>query len=347
MKTMTYEPDEILTIFHMNHSGLIKSMRDSDHNTSDHLNPYHMEGDVWSHTMSVFTAAVSKNAPVEVLLAALLHDVGKPQAREIKFSAERGFFSRFSGHEGLSFYIAIDVLQSFPRLTAEQVSTILELIASHSHLFDINQKESPEQMYAGRQEFYDMLVMLVECDTQGRVSRADCRVKSLSALETLKTVKVNEFELLERPTMILMVGPPGSGKSSFTEHAGENYTVVSRDDIVMELGAKDSYNESWSACDQKLVDQTFTKRLNDAVISGNNIVVDKCHMSKKSRREAVAAAKSKGYNVKCIVMATSINILLNRNEHRNKKIKPDVILAMMKSFYFPTAVETDFVVVVF
>ena len=341
-----YTPTEILEIFYNKHSDLVKEMRDSDHNCNGRMNPYHMEGDVWTHTMSVFSHAISNNAPMEVLFSALLHDIGKPRAREVKFDARRGWFTRFMGHEGLSFYMAITVLKSYPKLDIQHRSDILELIASHSHLFDISKKESPEQMYAGRQDFYDMLVQMVECDTLGRVSQHQNNSKSSDVIENLKSVKVaqvNPSALERNPTMVLMVGPPGSGKSSY--HSGY-IKSISRDDIVMELGGKDSYNECWNSVDQKAVDTEFRKRVTELAGNGETFVVDRCHMSKKSRRDVIAIAKAKGFNTKCAVLLTEIERVLEQNENRDKTIKPDVILGMMKAFYFPTRCEVSYTVMV-
>ena len=338
-----YTATEILEIFYNKHGDLVKEMQDSDHNCNGRLNPYHMEGDVWTHTMSVFSHAISKNVPMEVLFSALLHDIGKPRTREVKFDAKRGWFTRFTGHEGLSFYMAITVLKSYPKLDTQQRATILELIASHSHLFDISKKESPERMYAGRQEFYDMLVQMVECDTLGRVSQHQNNVKSSDVIEKLKSVKVNEFEMPGlAPTMCLLVGPPGSGKSRFPGIE----TSVSRDDVVMELGGKDSYNECWRSVDQKAVDTEFRKRVQALASEGKSFIVDRCHMSKKSRRDVLAIAKDKGYNTKCVVLLTEIERVLKQNENRDKTIKPDVILGMIRAFHYPTRCEVNDVVLV-
>ena len=332
-------PDEILEIFYRTQGSLIKEMRDSDHN-SNNLNPYHMEGDVWTHTMAVFTYAVSQNFPMEVQIAALLHDVGKPASKEFKYSGSRGQYCRFTGHEGLSFYMCIDILEHY-QLSKEQKHIILELVASHSHLYNLNKKESIEQMYRGRDDFYEMLTQLVEADTLGRISTAETRNKSEKHLRELKDIIVDDYESVShKGTLTLMIGPPCSGKSTLVGELG--IKCISRDSCVMSLGASVNYNDNWNKVDQKEVDKLFLEQVNTTLKEGIDVVIDKTHMSKKSRKQIIDLARKSNYKIKVIIVLTSLRTIFERNENRkDKHIKPDIILNMIKSFYFPTLHECD------
>ena len=82
---------DMLSRFMRGHPELVFAMEEADHNHSClELNPYHMEGSVWTHTMMVFNNAIKKEYPTEVCLAALFHDIGKGFTREVKWSEKYG-----------------------------------------------------------------------------------------------------------------------------------------------------------------------------------------------------------------------------------------------------------------
>ena len=65
-------------------------------------NDYHLESDTWSHTMMVFSHSLNDNVKIELQVAALLHDIGKPLSKSIEDN--RTFYR---GHEGISTYLAL------------------------------------------------------------------------------------------------------------------------------------------------------------------------------------------------------------------------------------------------
>ena len=72
--------------------------------------------------------------------------------------------------------------------------------------------------------------------------------------------------------IIVMVGTPLSGKSTYVKNNYPHYKLISRDDIVMELGNSDNYNDAWLNVDQKLVDKIYNERLNTLLSNNENIV---------------------------------------------------------------------------
>ena len=74
--------DELVNWFQIEYTELCTEMKTSDHATSpNEPNPYHLEGTVWAHTMIVCQEA--RNDHKIVKIAALLHDIGKPLARDV------------------------------------------------------------------------------------------------------------------------------------------------------------------------------------------------------------------------------------------------------------------------
>ena len=78
------------------------------HNFDDHdTNPYHIEGDCWSHTMMVCKIAELKGYDKVVQVSALLHDIGKLQSRRVN---PHNNHIQFFGHEALSANMATSLV---------------------------------------------------------------------------------------------------------------------------------------------------------------------------------------------------------------------------------------------
>jgi len=218
---------EVLEWFSLNFPDLVREMRDSHHNFSDEdVNPYHAENCVWSHTMLVF-----KNSDFfspenhAVKWSSLLHDVGKPGARESVTDKKK---TRFIGHEGLSAFMAIDVMNK-AGFTPVQAELVFKLVAGHSELFDflrsggINEKKIMDRFVYNASLLED-LVEQVRADSLGRFHSGDTReqmeqVKKLPELfqpiyeKMVGIVQLDDKE--DHPRLTLLVGPPCSGKSSY------------------------------------------------------------------------------------------------------------------------------------
>jgi len=340
---------KILEAFYHNFPDLIREMKNSNHHyDNENLNPYHLEGDVWTHTMMVYSQAVQSNACIEVLLAALLHDIGKPRARRVKDETKR---CQFFGHEGLSFYKAIDVLNhpcyEFLGLLPGTKISILKLVALHSELFNWkNSGDNKDARFRNDQSFLNLLAEVVENDYRGRLS-----LDPLHPNQTWKHIITSDFlDIKQKPqddqkTITLLIGAPCSGKSTYYNSYKMQGTRISRDDIVLELGAQNTYNECWDVVDQQEVDHNLMVRYQTALRSGEDIIIDMTNMSKKSRRKWLndSKLKKRGYQKKAIVFCTGEQVIIERalNQRNTKNIPVKVIENMMKRFGFPMYDEFD------
>ena len=130
-------------------------------------NPYHVEGDCWSHTMMVCKVAELKGYEKVVQVSALLHDLGKPSSRKIN---PLNNHVQFFGHEEKSALLARPLLEELVKrgeITKEESLEIEELILLHGTLYKLSHKEIVEK-FRGREELFRHLVELVECDGLGR-----------------------------------------------------------------------------------------------------------------------------------------------------------------------------------
>jgi len=94
---------------------------------------FHPEGDVFVHTR-LMLSLLAPEASLTLVLAVLLHDLGKPSTRAID---ETGRI-RFNGHEGVSTEMGLRLLQRL-RFPNEVIDTVLPAVRLHMSFKDVPQ----------------------------------------------------------------------------------------------------------------------------------------------------------------------------------------------------------------
>jgi len=354
MKNMT----ELISWFQMEYPYLVQDMRNATHHLTTNdcldneldyseprckpqsLNPYHLEGSVFCHTMMVCKQA--ENAFYEVQIAALLHDIGKPSTRKI--NAKNGNVS-FYNHDAVSAFMALEILNRPElELREEQKVLIFNMIALHTQIY----KLSVEQLYnMGDIYLVHHLIELGKADHAGRFyTEGDAVIPDISEIKPISGVSSTVRGSFDKEKeVIVLCGLPGSGKSTWVRNEmrkDENFGdyVISRDYHVENNGTTHDYNKSWQEVDHKFIDklvQTDFKLAKEC----DSVIVDMTHMSKKSRRKSLSHFGS-DYKKKCVVFLPDLPKLFLQNEQRDGKvIDKSVIERMMRSFYPPTYEEFD------
>lgn len=149
---------------------------------------------------------------------------------------------------------------------------------------------------------------------------------------------------LRTPYVILLVGPPLSGKSTFIKDKITDATIISRDQIILDLGG-DNYNLAFNSVNQRQVDRIFTQKLEDAVDNKENVVIDMTHMTPKRRMHNLSFFTDDYYKVAIIFPILDEAEYIRRNkirsEKENKSIGMDIINNMISS-YRPISKEEGF-----
>jgi len=296
---------------------------------------YHLEGDAWSHSMMVLSVASEDFKSI-----ALCHDLGKPLAKTFVDGK-----IRYSGHEGLSTILASDYL------TEDE----LYCVNYHGILWQKSPKQI-RQMYSTKQgqKVLEAVVKFSEFDKKGNVSFDETNSKKTKSMEEVQEVlkeileaKYRDVEQTNRPTMYIMVGLPGSGKSTYIENNLKGIKVVSRDNALMEygksVGKTGTYSEVWASltdADQKEVDKKLQKDLSDAKRGSDDFIVDMTNLSWKSRKKQMNGLKN--HRVEMIVFTTSLDTVVLRNAQRvGKTIPTKVLTDMAKRFEMPLYGENE------
>lgn len=142
---------------------------------------------------------------------------------------------------------------------------------------------------------------------------------------------------------MMLIGPTLSGKSTYIRNNYPNTTVISRDEIVMEVFGSRDYNLAFKEVDQKEVDRVLALRLKEANELKANVIIDMTNMVVK-RRMATLKNFDESFSRVAVVFPilsdeeyTKRNI--DRNAKENKWIPPFVIKSMVDSYQEPTLEE--------
>jgi len=142
----------------------------------------------------------------------------------------------------------------------------------------------------------------------------------------------------EKSKVILLVGPPLSGKDTFLKSQDiSDFTVISRDDILMSLHDNSSYSEAFDKIDQKEVDRLLNKKIQDSISKKENVIINMTNLSPKSRNKHLCKfANTDYYKIAIVFPKLDLTDYINRNEGRsiseNKFIPLPVIKNMLDNW---------------
>jgi predicted kinase len=132
------------------------------------------------------------------------------------------------------------------------------------------------------------------------------------------------------PIFIMVVGLPGSGKSTYIDKFYADYCVHSSDAIREELSG-DVNNQDIN----KQVFDTLHKRVKADLTAGKNVVYDATNISWKRRKAFIQELNSISCYKECILIATPFELCLERNKSRERVVPYYVIERMYKNFDIP------------
>ena len=315
------------------------------------INPYHMEGSVWTHTMMVMNEMKNHGHYSDVTeIITMLHDIGKCDVRDVKTKDDGSVRVRFFGHSGFSFYRAIDVMKDWELAVDAQIH-ILSAIALHGEFYDyFRGEEISDNMWNKLKERFKYNDHLFHTTFDQVV--ADCNGRHSGVIDTFVDIDeiVNNVgdchcgdppKYDGRPVVTMLIGPPACGKSTWVEKNTVDDIILSRDAIVMEIGGGVSYTEAFASVDQRAVDQDLHAMTVNTVIDGMSFIVDQTNMSRKSRRKILGQIGNK-YWKKAVVFATGYEEIMRRCHERKDKHIPDYVMKnMIGSFMIPMYDEFD------
>ena len=132
-----------------------------------------------------------------------------------------------------------------------------------------------------------------------------------------------------KPEFIMLVGLPGSGKSTFIKRYKE-YKVHSSDDIREELTGDVNRQDI-----NNLVFKTLHNRVKEDLLNGQSVIYDATNLNRKRRKAFLQELTNIPCWKYCILIATPFEVCLERNSQRDRKVPYNVIERMYKNFDIP------------
>lgn len=150
---------------------------------------------------------------------------------------------------------------------------------------------------------------------------------------------------LSETFVILLIGPPLSGKTTWIRENFPTTDVISRDEIVMEVYGSRNYTEAFNSVDQKEVDRILRQRLLDYSSEKRSVIVDMTNMTTKRRKSSLNYFSDGYYKMAVIFPILSDEEYKIRNDKRiveeNKNL-PMYVIKNMISSYQPISTEEGF-----
>ena len=150
---------------------------------------------------------------------------------------------------------------------------------------------------------------------------------------------------LKEPFVIILIGPPLSGKSTWIRENFPTTEVISRDETVMEVYGSRNYTEAFNNVDQKEVDRVLTQKFLDANAAKKNVIVDMTHMASKRRKQNLNYFSNDYYKLGVIFPILSDDEYVRRNQKRIEEENKDLPMRIVKSMissYQPITTDEGF-----
>jgi predicted kinase len=119
---------------------------------------------------------------------------------------------------------------------------------------------------------------------------------------------------LGAPCLIVLVGPPGSGKSTWAKQNGRGAVHVSQDDLIDAIspdGFDHIYRPVYAAAEDAVA--------RTALALGHTVIVDRTNRTRTHRGLWVAIAREALCPVIAVTMRASFSLCRERNRHRQDK----------------------------
>lgn len=125
---------------------------------------------------------------------------------------------------------------------------------------------------------------------------------------------------LPKNALVILVGIPGSGKSTWSKSVAKHYTtIVSTDDINEELNGK-MIGETLPNTSE--VFEEFYKRIRAGLENGRQVIADATSISRYKRDDLYKIAKEFLVPIRVVVMKTPLEQSLKQNRQRERFV-PD------------------------
>lgn len=152
---------------------------------------------------------------------------------------------------------------------------------------------------------------------------------------------------LKEPYVLVLIGPPLSGKDHFIRQnfSDKDVVMISRDQILLDVYGSDNYDEAFKNVDQKKVDVELANQLRQASVDKKNVIINMTNMTSKRRSHNLSYFSDDYLKVAVIFPILEWDEYRRRNlkrQQEEKKSIPEQVIKNMISSYQPIREEEGF-----
>lgn len=339
--------------FIKNYPDYVTKMRECSYHHGSYMNLHHLEGDVWSHTMLSFSKGLNFGVSKIILLSLLLHDIGRIKTRHIQKDGSL-FFGDF---EGVSCFIALEILNALPLTDNEKVRTLKVIMHQYDVIDFVKYNEIGWNEFALRYRYDEILLKdlfsYVKCDLFGRfIDKTKAKYYDLDNMLTyekkasLIDIKMPPSKDKDKKELYIIVGLPCSQKTSWIKENFLDAHIISRDSVVSEVGKKHnvftfdeaSYLEDTNESVANEVDVLYKQLIDKGYKTDLPVIIDNTSVTVSKRKKWIQRYKDT-HNINAVVFLKSYSDVMqcnnNRSLNENKTVNENVMLKQMINFKFP------------
>lgn len=148
---------------------------------------------------------------------------------------------------------------------------------------------------------------------------------------------------MNTPTLIVLVGPPASGKSTYISTMAHDSVIISTDNIVEAIAKEQgkTYSEVWKTSVKEATKRMYVQ-LDEAIKDRKNVIWDQTNLTAKKRKE-ILSRFPKDYHTECVYFMVDQNELFRRLKARaietGKDIPAGIVINMIKTYEVPDKSE--------
>jgi len=129
----------------------------------------------------------------------------------------------------------------------------------------------------------------------------------------------------ENRVLVVMIGPPASGKSTYVNNYMREFQVVSADDMRLALGTQ--FNNKL----EPMVHTICEYQCRALMERGKNIVIDDCNTNVSRIKRWTPLVSEYSYKSIGIIHKVSLDECMKRNSERDDSVPSEVILRMFEN----------------
>ena len=145
------------------------------------------------------------------------------------------------------------------------------------------------------------------------------------------------FKTFKKPYVLILVGPPLCGKSTFCneymEKVDKDVVIISRDAIMLSLHHNDDYDQAYDAVNPKEINRVLREQIMDAAKNSKNVIMDMTHMVPKRRIGNISYFSKKYFKAAVVFPFPTEEEIAIRNQKRilneNKSISASTMKQML------------------